>query len=152
MTLTELSIKRPTLIAVIFIALGLLGIFSYFQLKYELLPKITPPVITIVTVYPGASPSEVENSVTKVIEDAVSSIDKVAKVNSTSQEAVSLVAVEFEQSADIDKSLQDAQRKVGEIAARLPFESKSPVFSPASEPGFTTTFIFLWPYPLCGSM
>ncbi len=129
MTLTELSIKRPTLIAVIFITLGLLGIFSYLQLRYELLPKITPPVITVVTVYPGASPNEVENSVTKVIEDAVSSIDKVSKVTSTSQEAASVVAVEFKQSADIDKSLQEAQRKVNEIVSQLPLGAKAPVFS-----------------------
>ena len=129
MTLTELSIKRPTLIAVIFITLGLVGIFSYLQLRYELLPKITPPVITIVTVYPGASPGEVENSVTKVVEDAVSSIDKVSKVTSTSQEAASLVAVEFQQSADIDKSLQEAQRKVNEVISRLPSEVKAPVLS-----------------------
>jgi HAE1 family hydrophobic/amphiphilic exporter-1 len=72
MTITELAIKRPTLIVVIFAVLGVLGIYSYMQLKYELLPKITPPWVTIITVYPGASPSEVETGVTKVIEDGTS--------------------------------------------------------------------------------
>jgi HAE1 family hydrophobic/amphiphilic exporter-1 len=60
MTLTELSIKRPTLIVVIFAALGVLGLFSFSQLKYELLPKISTPFVTITTIYPGASPDEVE--------------------------------------------------------------------------------------------
>lgn len=65
MTLTELSIKRPTLIVVIFSVLTLLGIVSYFSTGYELLPKMSRQVITISTSYPGAAPSEVENSVTK---------------------------------------------------------------------------------------
>ena len=66
MTLTELSIKRPTLIVVIFAALAVLGVFGFSQLKYELLPKINTPFVTITTVYPGASPDEVETAVTKV--------------------------------------------------------------------------------------
>ena len=86
MTITELSIKRPTLVVVVFTVLGVLGIFSYTQLKYELLPKITPPYVTITTIYPGASPAEVETSVTKIIEDAVSGIDRVANVYATSSE------------------------------------------------------------------
>jgi HAE1 family hydrophobic/amphiphilic exporter-1 len=126
MTLTELSIKRPTLIVVIFAALAVVGIYSYTQLKYELLPKITPPWITIITVYPGASPNEVETSVTKPIEDAVSGVDKVKTVYGTSQEGVSTVSLELEMSADIDASLQDAQRKISEAASTLPEGAKTP--------------------------
>ncbi|TAK53409.1 MAG: efflux RND transporter permease subunit [Bacteroidetes bacterium] len=129
MTLTELSIKRPTLIVVIFSVLGLLGIFSYIQLKYELLPKITPPWVTIITVYPGASPSEVEASVTKVIEDAVSGIDKISTVYATSQEGISIVSLEFTMSADINVALQDAQRKVNEVQSRFPSTAKAPTIS-----------------------
>ena len=61
MTITELAIKRPSLIIVIFLALGLVGTFGYFQLRYELLPKVEPPFVVISTVYPGASPSELSN-------------------------------------------------------------------------------------------
>ena len=126
MTLTELSIKRPSIIVVIFAALGVLGIFSYNQLKYELLPKISSPFVTISTIYPGASPNEVQTSITKVIEDAVSGIDKVSAVHATSSEGVSFVNIEFLQSADVNVALQDAQRKVNEIAFRLPQGSKTP--------------------------
>ncbi len=129
MTITELSIKRPTLVVVIFSVLGVLGIFSYTQLKYELLPKITPPWVTILTVYPGASPSEVETGVTKVLEDAVSGIDKVSTVYATSQEGVSLVSLEFDMTADINTALQDAQRKVNEIESLLPDGAKTPTLS-----------------------
>ena len=59
MTITELAIKRPTLIVVIFGALIVLGLYSYTQLSYELLPKMNSPFITVTTVYPGASPNEV---------------------------------------------------------------------------------------------
>ena len=129
MTITELSIKRPTLVVVIFAVLGVLGIFSYTQLKYELLPKITPPWVTIVTVYPGASPSEVETGVTKVLEDAVSGIDKVSTVYATSQEGVSFVSLEFDMTADINTALQDAQRKVNEAESQLPDGAKTPILS-----------------------
>jgi HAE1 family hydrophobic/amphiphilic exporter-1 len=129
MTITELSIKRPTLIVVIFSALVLLGIYSYTQLNYELLPKITPPVITISTIYPGASPNEVETSVTKPVEDAISSLDQVDYVTSNSSEGVSFVVIQFLQSADVDIQLQSAQRKVNEILNTLPSTVKSPVLS-----------------------
>lgn len=102
MTITELSIKRPSLIIVIFLSLTLLGIFSYTQLKYELIPKVSPPVITVTTVYPGASPNEVENGVSKIIEDALSGMDKVSEIRSTSQEGLSFVVLELLNSADVD--------------------------------------------------
>jgi len=129
MTLTELAIKRPSFIVVIFTVLGVLGFISFSQLKYELLPKMSNPMITIATVYPGASPQEVETSVSKLIEDAVSGLDKVKSVRATSQENISFVMVEFDQSAKVDFALQDAQRKVNEIVSRLPEGVKAPTLS-----------------------
>ncbi|HKI78888.1 MAG TPA: efflux RND transporter permease subunit [Ignavibacteriaceae bacterium] len=129
MTITELSIKRPTLIVVIFSLLTLVGLYSYTQLNYELLPKITPPVITVTTIYPGASPKEVETSVTKPVEDAISSLDEIDNVTSTSAEGVSFVVINFNQAADVDIQLQNAQRKVNEIVANLPADVKTPTLS-----------------------
>jgi hydrophobic/amphiphilic exporter-1 (mainly G- bacteria), HAE1 family len=126
MTITELSIKRPSLVVVVFAALAVIGLYSFSLLKYELLPKITPPFVTITTVYPGASPNEVQNTVSKVIEDAVSGIDKVSAVNTTSSEGASFVSIEFDQSADVNVALQDVQRKVNEVAATLPEGAKTP--------------------------
>jgi HAE1 family hydrophobic/amphiphilic exporter-1 len=129
MTITELSIKRPSLVIIVFAALIVLGMFAFRQLKYELLPKISAPIITITTVYPGASPNEVETGVTKPIEDAVSGMDKVSDVRSTSSEGVSFVIIELLQSANIDFSVQDAQRKVGQITSQLPTGIKTPTVS-----------------------
>jgi HAE1 family hydrophobic/amphiphilic exporter-1 len=127
MTITELAVKRPSFIVVIFLALGTLGVFGYFQLRYELLPKISIPVLTIQTVYPGASPSEVENSVSKPIEDAVSSLEKISGLYSNSYEGLSVIVIEFKRSADIDLEVQDAQRKVNSVLLSLPKDSRTPI-------------------------
>jgi HAE1 family hydrophobic/amphiphilic exporter-1 len=129
MSLTELSIKRPTLVVVIFTVLGLIGIVSYFSIGYELLPKMSKQIITISTEYPGAAPSEVENSVTKEIEDAISSLEKLDNIKSKSLEGRSNVIVEFKADVDIDQAMQDAQRKVNAIASQLPEDAKDPVIS-----------------------
>ena len=129
MTITELSIKRPTLVVVVFTVLAVLGIFSYIQLNYELLPKMSIPVVTITTIYPGASPYEVENNISKIIEDAVSGIDKIDNVRSVSYEGMSLVIIEFKQDANIDFVVQDASRKVSANLSRLPSDAKAPTVS-----------------------
>lgn len=129
MTITELSIKRPTMVVVIFSVLAVLGVFGFVQLKYELMPKMNIPVMTITTVYPGGSPYEVETSVSKVIEDAVTGIDKVKDIRSFSFEGRSFVILEFEQSANIDNAAQDAQRKINEVQLRLPKDSRPPIVS-----------------------
>ncbi len=129
MTLTEIAIKRPTLIVVIFTVLIFLGIVSYFSLNYELFPKYSEPVLVVVTVYPGASPSEVENSVTKKIEDAISSLEDIDNIQSTSAEGTSVVVIIFKNSADMDKATEDATRKVANIKYLLPEDSKSPIIS-----------------------
>ncbi len=127
MTITELAIKRPTLVIVIFLALGLLGTFGYFQLRYELLPKVSPPWVVISTVYPGASPSEVENSVTKVIEDAVASVEKLSNTYGYSYEGLSVISLEYDYSADADQAMQEVQRKVNGILLRLPKDIRTPI-------------------------
>ncbi len=129
MTITELSIKRPSLIIIIFAALMVLGLFSYQQLQYELLPKFSAPIITVMTVYPGGSPNEVETGVSKPIEDALSGMDKISSIRSTSSEGVSFVIIELTQSAKIDVSMQDALRKISEVTPKLPSGAKTPAVS-----------------------
>lgn len=129
MTVTEVAIKRPILIIVAFIAITLMGIFCYMNLKYELFPSLTMPSVTIATAYPGASASEVESAVTKKIEEAVSGINKVDKVQASSEEGLSLVTVVFLQGADIEIALQNTQRKVNQILAELPDGAKTPSLS-----------------------
>ncbi|MFM7022370.1 MAG: efflux RND transporter permease subunit [Flavobacteriales bacterium] len=127
MSITELAVKRPSLIVVIFSVLAFLGLLSYSKVSYELMPKMSMPVITVMTVYPGAAPSEVENSVTKKIEDAVSSLENLDDIKSVSQEGLSMVVLQLKQNSNTDLILQDAQRKVNAVVSQLPDEVLDPV-------------------------
>jgi HAE1 family hydrophobic/amphiphilic exporter-1 len=126
MKITEISIKRPTIVVVVFTVLTLMGYISYKSLNYELLPKFTSPVVTIATVYPGASPKEVESTITKKIEDAVASMEKIKKIISKSSESLSTVTIELNSGANVDIALQDAQRKVNAVLSDLPTDAKAP--------------------------
>ncbi|MEE6187211.1 Multidrug resistance protein MdtC [Mycovorax composti] len=129
MKISEISIKRPSVIIVLFIILTLGGIFSYTQLGYELVPKFEVNVITIQTVYPGASPTEVETSVTKKIEDAVSSLESIKKIESKSLENVSLVMITLNAGADVNFLLTEAQRKINTVLNDLPDDVDAPTLS-----------------------
>ncbi len=132
MKITEISIKRPSLVIVVFSALILSGLFAYTILTYEMMPDFSQPVITIQTLYPGASPQEVETSVTKLVEDAVSNVDKVDYILSKSISNASIVIVNFKYGADIDIAMQDAQRQIDNIKKDLPESIQSPVMSKLS--------------------
>ncbi|MDB5205008.1 MAG: acriflavin resistance protein [Flavisolibacter sp.] len=126
MKLAEVSIKRPTLVIVLFIVLILGGILSYKSLNYELLPKFSPSVVSVTTIYPGASPSEVENTVSKKIEDAVSSMENIKKLDTRSFESVSSVIITLNSGTDVDYSLNDAQRRINAILKDLPEDVDPP--------------------------
>ncbi|MFN7117456.1 MAG: efflux RND transporter permease subunit, partial [Saprospiraceae bacterium] len=132
----KLSIDRPSLLVVVFSALTILGLFSYSQLSYELIPKFSAPVLTIATLYPGASPAEVENSVTRRVEDAVSSLEKITDINSTSLESYSIVIVTFQDNVNIDVALQEAKRKLDQVQNDMPDDADIPVISKFSSDDF----------------
>lgn len=129
MNLTAISIRRPSLIIVFFAVIAFLGVAGYFSLPIELVPKFNPPIITIITVYPGASPSEVENAVSKPIEDAISSLEGIDQVQVASNENTSFITVELNQDVDIDQAVQELQRKINQIQSTFPREVRPPVIN-----------------------
>ena len=129
MNIIKTSINRPSLIIVILSLLLIGGIYSYKSLKYELIPNIEVNVITISTVYGGASPSEIESTVTKKIEDAVSSLQNIKKIQSYSYESLSVVVVQLTANADTDFLLNEAQRKINAIRSDLPDDANEPSLS-----------------------
>jgi HAE1 family hydrophobic/amphiphilic exporter-1 len=129
MTLTELSIKRPSFIIVIFTILIGGGLLCYNQLSYELLPDFSPPLLTVTTTYPGASPATVESQVSKPLEDALSGLENISEVTAFSLDNASVVLLEFKASAKIDNALEDAQRKVNNILNNLPEGASTPVLA-----------------------
>lgn len=128
MNLTELSVKRLTIPIVIFTILALAGTFCYSLLNKELTPSMEIPINVVMTVYPGAAPSEVENSVTKKMEDAVSAIEGIDKIKSYSFEGVSMVLIEYKDDVNPDLALQECERKVNTIINELPANCKEPQF------------------------
>ena len=129
MTLTELSIKRPSFIIVIFTILIGGGLLCYNQLSYELLPDFSPPILTVTTTYPGASPATVESQISKPLEDALSGLENISEVTAFSLDNASVVLLEFKASANIDASLEDAQRKVNNMLNKLPDGATNPVLA-----------------------
>lgn len=129
MSITELSIKRPLLITVIFTTLILFGYLSYKTLNYNLLPKFETNSISVSTTYTGASPEEIQTSVTKPIEDAVAAIEGVDQITSSSQEGMSNVTVTLESDIDVKEAQVDAERKINQMKATLPSEVDDPVVS-----------------------
>lgn len=127
MSITEVAIKRPLLITVIFVTLILFGFLSYKQLNYNLLPKFEANVIMVQTTYRGASPEEVQNTLTKPIEDAVSAIEGVDQITSTSTEGVSALTITLKQGTDVNDAQRDAERRIDQVRALLPEDADDPV-------------------------
>ncbi|MDR3627947.1 MAG: efflux RND transporter permease subunit, partial [Ignavibacteriaceae bacterium] len=126
MSITQIAIKRSTLVVIVFSILTALGLVCYTMLNYNMFPKMDIPVVTVTTRYTGASASEVENSVTKKLEDALSSLENMDYMSSSSQEGVSNITMVLLSNADVDKALEDAQRKVNQTLSSLPTGVKTP--------------------------
>lgn len=132
MNITEISIKRPSLIIVLFSVFILLGYIGFKNLSYELMPDFNQPVVVIKTVYPGAEPQEVETSVSRKIEDALSNLEGVEYLVTKSLPNASVIIANLEYGTDLDKTMQDAQRYIDNISKDLPEDVLSPVMSKVS--------------------
>lgn len=102
MILSDVSVRRPVAMGCLIIGLTLLGFNAFRTMGLELMPKMDVPFITIVTIYPGASPEELETDVAKRIEDAVVSIDGLKHVSSTCMENACQTFLEFQMGVDVD--------------------------------------------------
>ena len=127
MFLSDLSIKQPVLATMIAVSLMTLGVFSYRQLAIDQFPDVEIPVLTVQTLYPGASPETVEREVTKRIEESLNTISGVRHISSTTTEGLSAVIVEFRLGTRINNAQQDAQAKINSIRADFPRDMKEPV-------------------------
>ena len=95
MSLSDFSVRRPVAIICLFIGLALLGFNAYRKMGLEMMPKVDLPYITVISVYPGASPEEIETDIAKPIEDEVTSISGLKHVTSTCIENVCQTLLEF---------------------------------------------------------
>ena len=132
MKISDLSIKRPIYVIVLFLVVAILGFLGYSSMKAELMPKFTPPSLNVQVIYPGASPTEVESSLTVKLEDVLSSMSGVESMRSYSFEGMSMVFVSFTYGTDIEKAMTDAQNKISAKKAELPTAILSPIINEIS--------------------
>lgn len=107
MNISELSVKRPVATAAILLLVLVIGLVSLYQSPLDLLPKIQAPVLAVIAVFPGSSPQETLELVTKPIEDSVSAVSGLTGITSYSRENLSLVILRFNWGADIKKVRED---------------------------------------------
>ncbi len=126
MLLSDVSIKRPVFATVIGLLLIAIGVVSFTRLALREYPDIDPPIVSIRTTYQGASANVVESRITEVIEDRISGVEGIRFINSSSQDGMSAIAIEFDISRDMDSAANDVRDRVGGILRMLPEEADPP--------------------------
>lgn len=126
MWLSNAAIRRPVAMGCLIIGLTLLGLNSWRKIGLEEMPRMDAPYITIVTVYPGASPEEIETDVAKRIEDAVGTIDGLKHISSACMENVNQILLEFQLNVNVDIAATDVREKIDLIRADLPAGVEDP--------------------------
>jgi len=127
MFLAKLSVKRPVLTTVILFVFILFGALAFNSLTLNHLPEVEIPYVTITTIYPGAGPKETETLITKKVEDAVSTISEIKRIESYNLDGVAITLIEFELSKDINVANQEVKDKVDQISNELPSDAKKPI-------------------------
>lgn len=127
MFLPELSIRRPVLATVMSLILVLIGIISYERLSVREYPKIDTPVVSVRTVYPGASAEIIESQITNPLEESLAGIEGIRTIKSVSREEVSQITIEFQLERDVDAAANDVRDRVSRIGRVLPDDSDDPV-------------------------
>lgn len=127
MWITRTSIKYPVFATMVMVGLMVLGLFAYRGLGVESMPNIEIPAVFIETQYPGASPAQVENDVTRPIEEAANTVGGIKTIRSTSWEGRSGVGIEFQLTVDMNRAVQDLRDRIGTVRGGFPREVKEPV-------------------------
>ena len=126
MLISEISVRRPVLAAVISLVLLILGLLAGSTLSVREYPDIQPPVVSIDTRYTGASGDVIERRITQVLEDEVSGLEGVVKMTSRSQDERSTITMEFDLDRDIDGAANDVRERVSRVLRALPEEADPP--------------------------
>jgi HAE1 family hydrophobic/amphiphilic exporter-1 len=135
--MADFSIRRPVFITCIFILILAVGGLSLKMLAVDLFPDVTFPIVTVTTAYPGSGPGEVENLVSKKIEEELSSISGIKALRSVSREGVSVVIAEFNLKIDIKYAEQQVRDRTAAVRNKLPDDIEEPVIrrvDPADQP------------------
>lgn len=127
MKLSSVSIRRPVLAMVMSLTILLFGVIAFTRLPVREYPDIDPPVVSITTLYRGASPSVVETEITNILEEQFATLEGVKSMTSSSREQGSVITVEFELNRDVNEAANDIRDRVSRVRGRLPREVDDPV-------------------------
>ncbi|OCS93672.1 efflux RND transporter permease subunit [Caryophanon latum] len=115
MNISRFSIKRPVFTVVTMLFVIILGVVSLLKIPITLIPELNPPIGVVVTSYPGASPQEVNEKITKPLEDSLATLPGIKRLQSTSQESANFILMEFDWSTTIDDVQQDVQQRLSVV-------------------------------------
>jgi multidrug efflux pump subunit AcrB len=124
MGITKLALKRPVTTVLVVICLIVFGLSSVLSSKLELFPEMNYPILTISTIYQGASPEDVNDLIGKPIENEVGTLSGIKNIQSTSKENVSIIMLQYEYGTNMDKAYSDLKKKMDNI--KLPDDVKTP--------------------------
>jgi HAE1 family hydrophobic/amphiphilic exporter-1 len=127
MNIAKISVSRPVMITMIISVFLIFGLIGYFTLNLNLFPDVEIPYVTISTIYPGAGPKEIETLISKRIEEVVSTIPQIDRVESYSMDGMSLVMLQFKIGKDVNLANQEVKDKVDQILYLLPKDAKRPI-------------------------
>ncbi|MCL2062835.1 MAG: efflux RND transporter permease subunit [Candidatus Cloacimonetes bacterium] len=127
MFLAKLSIKRPVMVTMLITVFVIFGIMAYREMPLTSLPDVDIPYVTVQTIFPGAGPNEVEQQISILIENAVSTISGIDYIESYSMDNFSLVLIAFDMSKDVDIANQEVKDKVDAISNDLPTDAEKPI-------------------------
>ncbi|NDV66605.1 efflux RND transporter permease subunit [Bacteroides sp. 224] len=127
MSIYSSAVNKPVTTALCFVAIIILGIFSYQKLAVDLLPQIDENAIMVMTAYPGASASDIEMNVSKPIENALNGVSDLKHISSSSRENISVITLEFEYGIDINVATNDVRDKLDQVKSSLPDDSNTPI-------------------------
>jgi HAE1 family hydrophobic/amphiphilic exporter-1 len=125
--LAEICIQRPVFAVMLIMALVVVGAFSYTKLGVDRFPDVDLPIVSVRTTLLGASPEEIESTVTRRIEDAVATVEGIENIRSTSTESLSIVTITFDLERNIDIAAQDTRDAVAGVLSLLPRDTKPPL-------------------------
>jgi len=126
MWITKVSIRHPVFATMVMVGLMVLGLFSYKSLGLESMPNVELPFGWVEVQYPGASPEQVENDITRPLEDAINTVSGIKTIRSNSWEGRSGVSLEFNIGTNMDKSMQELRDKIARVRPGFPKEAKEP--------------------------
>lgn len=127
MSLYGTAVKRPITTLLCFVTVVILGLFSLAKLPIDLYPDIDTNTIMVITMYPGASAKDIEQNVTKPLENTLNSVEHLKHISSTSRENTSVITLEFEYGYDIDVLTNDVRDKLDMVESSLPDDSQNPI-------------------------